>query len=158
MARFTMERIEGCFFSEQKRARLPHYYPCNTLKNYSNAVRHMIRISTTDEDVQQDVNILGDRAYLWLLYTGLLIHSHIKVMEYNFSKGLIQLDKPGLAEEYSSYEDFLLVAEAHREAREAIQTLYDAGGGLHRRARHFIREMRSAIRIPVKVDVRGQPE
>lgn len=48
-------------------------------------------------------------------------------MEYNPSQDILQLDRPSLAEAYTTHEDFHLVAEAPREAQEAIQTLFAAG-------------------------------
>ncbi|KAI0448270.1 hypothetical protein F5B21DRAFT_166514 [Xylaria acuta] len=145
-ARYTIARVDGLLLTLQKRASLPDHYPWPVLTNYSDAVRHMLRLSTTDEGAQQqDTHVLADRAYLRVLYAAALVHSHSKVMEHDFSKGLLQLDHPGPAEAYTSDEDFHSVTEACREAQEAIQALYGAGGKLERGARWFIRDPRSAL-------------
>ncbi|KAI0466908.1 hypothetical protein F4859DRAFT_496359 [Xylaria cf. heliscus] len=142
LARYTIEDIARHLYVLQKRTSLPPYYPSRVLSNYSNTIRYVLRLSTTAEGVvQQNINLLADRAYLSVLHAAVLVHSHAKIIEVDFSEGLLQLDCPGLAEAYTSYEDFHLVTEGYREAQEAIRTLHDAGGKLERVARWFIRNM-----------------
>jgi hypothetical protein len=76
----------------------------------------------------------------------MLVHAHVKVVDCDYSQGLLQLDCPGPAEAYSSVEGFVLVAEACREAKEAMQSLHDTGGKLERIARYYIRDAFSEIR------------
>ncbi|KAI1827198.1 hypothetical protein F4861DRAFT_436636 [Xylaria intraflava] len=107
------------------------------LTSYCDAIRHVIRLSTIDECAQQSISLLADRASLWVVYTAMLVHLHAKVKQR--SQGLLRLTRPGPAEAYTSCEGFNLVVEAHREARGAIRTLYDAGGELDRTTRCYIR-------------------
>ncbi|RYC57104.1 hypothetical protein CHU98_g9106 [Xylaria longipes] len=143
LARYTIDNVDGHLHTLQKRTGLPDYYPCSVLSNYSNAVRHMLLLTATDgaqpDGAQPDIQLLADRAYLWVLYAAVLVHSHVTVIEPNFSKGLLRLD--GLAEACTSREDVYLVTEACRDAQKAVQTLYKAGGKLEKGARWFIRDM-----------------
>ncbi|KAI0536875.1 hypothetical protein GGR58DRAFT_527973 [Xylaria digitata] len=79
-----------------------------------------------------------------ILYAAVLVHAYSNVIEVDFSEGLLQLDCPSLVEPYTSSEDFHLITEAYREALEAVQTLYNAGGKLGREARWFLRDVHSA--------------
>ncbi|KAI1651972.1 uncharacterized protein F4817DRAFT_364869 [Daldinia loculata] len=66
------------------------------------------------------------------------------------SKRLLRLDDPGVAEAYTSDENFHKVSEAHSEVVEAVKSLYDAGGMLHWKVYRFFCDISTlpALSIP----------
>ncbi|KAI0100337.1 hypothetical protein GGR51DRAFT_532591 [Nemania sp. FL0031] len=141
LAHYTMGQIAAYLYGIQKRISIPSYYPCTELASYSNVVSHMLRLSTPDEGVQTNISLLADRAYLRVLYAAILVHAYASVIKEDFSKGLLQLDCPRLVEPYTSSEHFDLITVAYREAQEATQTLYKAGGKLGREAKYLLRSV-----------------
>ncbi|KAI3333139.1 hypothetical protein F4824DRAFT_503429 [Ustulina deusta] len=77
-----------------------------------------------DEDIQQGVRLLADRAALW-----------------HDLEGLLRLDCPDSTDASTSCAGFDLVTEACSEVPEAIRILYAAGGKLDRGARFFLRNI-----------------
>jgi hypothetical protein len=102
---------------------------------------HVLRLSTADEVMQQDLELLATRTALWVVYASILVHLYAKVITHRESHGLLQMDSPRLADAYTSCEDFDKVTEAYRKAQEAIQILDAAGGKLDNRASWFLRDM-----------------
>ncbi|KAI0909181.1 hypothetical protein F4823DRAFT_451685 [Ustulina deusta] len=96
----------------------------------------MLRLlDTTDEDIQQGVHLLADRAALWVIYGTILVHLSTKIIEQHDLEGLLRIDCPDSTDAYTSCAGFDLVAEACREVREAICILYAARLNLDRGAR-----------------------
>ncbi|KAI0802793.1 hypothetical protein GGR55DRAFT_682901 [Xylaria sp. FL0064] len=110
-----------------------------------NTAAHVIRQSSGAEAGTEDyIPLLVDITQIRILCARLLFAHHAKV-----GMGpiwLIELSNPGVAENYSSPESFELVKEAFRNAREAIESLYKAGGRLTRMQRRYISDRPWEIR------------
>ncbi|KAI1129505.1 hypothetical protein F5Y10DRAFT_290887 [Nemania abortiva] len=147
VARYTIEKIDQSLRNMGKRARPSRRFGGFTMTDSSDAISHLLRLSTPNEGVQQDVDLLKDRASLRIIHAALLVHLYAKAIEQTCSEGLLQLDDPGPAESYTSCDNFDLVSTAYREAREAIKTLHDTGGELGD-AEYYIRGMCPTIESP----------
>ncbi len=102
----------------------------------------MLRLlDTMDEDIQQGVRLLADRAALWVIYGPILVHLSTKIIEQHDLEGLLRLDCPDSTDASTSCAGFDLVTEACSEVPEAIRILYAAGGKLDRGARFFLRNI-----------------
>ncbi|KAI0452959.1 hypothetical protein F5B21DRAFT_481660 [Xylaria acuta] len=143
LARYTIDLIESFVASQRKRSRMPNDNSRWRYAGFSDTIRHMLRLSSTDEveGVEQNMRLLSDRAVMCVLNAIILVHNYAKVIpvEHEFSRCLLQLDNPGPANAYNCYKGFDLVAEAYCEAQTAIQILNDAGGFLKETVKRFIR-------------------
>ncbi|KAI3322826.1 hypothetical protein HD806DRAFT_115727 [Xylariaceae sp. AK1471] len=111
-----------------------------TVHHY-NAVRHLVQLGPSDEDVQQHTHLLVGRATLLIIYATLLIQLHANVITVHDSKGLLQLDYPNDSPDaYTSHDNFVSVTQARCKAREAVQSLYAMGGNLPRDIHWFLRD------------------
>ncbi|KAI1291499.1 hypothetical protein F5Y03DRAFT_400667 [Xylaria venustula] len=111
-----------------------------TVHHY-NALRHLVQLGPSDEDVQQHAHLLAGWAALLIVYAALSIQLHANVITVHDSKGLLQLDCPNDSPDaYTSHENFVSVMQACCEARKAVRDLYARGGNLPRDIRWFLRD------------------
>ncbi|KAI1345553.1 hypothetical protein F5Y01DRAFT_320640 [Xylaria sp. FL0043] len=115
-----------------------------------NTAAHVIRQSSGAEAGTEDyIPLLVDITQIRILCARLLFTYHAKKVRIG-PIPLIELSNPGVAENYSSPESFELVKEAFCKAREAIESLYKAGGRLTRMQRCYIRDRPWEVRKSLK--------
>ncbi|KAI1271464.1 hypothetical protein F5Y07DRAFT_404367 [Xylaria sp. FL0933] len=114
-----------------------------------NTAAHVIRQSSGAEAGTEDyIPLLVDITQIRILCARVLFTHHAKVRIEPIP--LIELSNPGVAENYSSPEGFELVKEAFCKAKEAIESLYKAGGRLTRTQRCYISDRPWEVRKSLK--------
>ncbi|KAI0538837.1 hypothetical protein GGR58DRAFT_466935 [Xylaria digitata] len=148
LSRYTIQNATEHLVALRNRTKPLHPSWKEFFTLYSHTIKHVLRLlDTTNKDTQLDVPLLADRAALWVIYGVILIHLYAKVIESYWSEGVLQIDCPGSADTYTSRVSFNLVTEACYEVREAIRSLYAAGGRLDSSSRYFLYSVPKALKI-----------
>ncbi|RYP54104.1 hypothetical protein DL768_001106 [Monosporascus sp. mg162] len=141
LSRFIIWYTKRHLHNLPPRTRPPNPSRRDMTMKYCDMIGHLLRlVAEVERHSQQNVCPLVDRAVLRVLYAVLLLQLHANVIASYGSEDLLQLDCPDdSAEAYTSFENFESVAQARREASEAVRNLRAAGGKLDRSTCRLLR-------------------